>query len=320
MNFRPAFVMLSMTLALAACGEMPFGKSEPETPAHSGPPTVSPLDQPIQTSDEGRAVSTAEAATMNTAIFRARGNEPGWIVTAADKTAVLERQGAKSVGIPVRRMTYSRGVEFVGVMNGRPFSLNVQAGQCTDSMSGEKFPFTARVSANGQRMTGCAGPTDTMPKAQTTASAGTTTKRKAAPKAAAPAAPKAAETTPAATTATENKATEDKAADDKATDSTTATTPETTTGNSATSTGSATTGTTSGSTSATDSETTGSATTGSSTTGTESSGSNTGTTGTGTTSTGSTGSTSTGSGSTTTQSPAIPPLPPMPGQPLDSTE
>ena len=61
MNFRSAFAVLSMTVALTACGQLPFQQSEPEAPAHSGPPTVSPLDQPIETGAEAIPVSTAEA-------------------------------------------------------------------------------------------------------------------------------------------------------------------------------------------------------------------------------------------------------------------
>lgn len=200
MNFRPAFAALSMTLALAACGDLPFVNREPETPAHSGPPTVSPVDQPIETGEAGAAVSTAEATTMNTAIFRATGTEPFWAVTAGSDTAVYERPGQRSVGVGVRRITYARGVEFIGVMNGRPFTLNVQAGQCSDGMSDTKYPFTARLSTGGQRLTGCAGPTDAMPKAQVRASAGTPAPRRAAPAAPAAAprpAPTATETPPA---------------------------------------------------------------------------------------------------------------------------
>ena len=193
MNFRSAFAVLSMTVALTACGQLPFQQSEPEAPAHSGPPTVSPLDQPIETGAEAIPVSTAEASTMQTAMFRAAGN--GWVATASDKTAVLERAGAKSVGVTVRRMTYGRGVEFVGSMNGQVFSLNIRAAEC-DTGSG-KAPFSARLKVGSQSMTGCAAPTDTMPKAQVKAAS-------AAPKptaAAKPATPAAKPATPAATPA-----------------------------------------------------------------------------------------------------------------------
>lgn len=195
MNFRSAFAVLSMTVALTACGQLPFQQSEPEAPAHSGPPTVSPLDQPIETGAEAIPVSTAEASTMQTAMFRAAGN--GWVATASDKTAVLERAGAKSVGVTVRRMTYGRGVEFVGSMNGQVFSLNIRAAEC-DTGSG-KAPFSARLKVGSQSMTGCAAPTDTMPKAQVKA-ASAAPKPKAAAK---PATPAAKPATPASAPATE---------------------------------------------------------------------------------------------------------------------
>lgn len=194
MKFRSAFAALSITVALAACSEMPFQKSaEPEAPAHTGPPAVSPLDQPIETGAEGQAMSTADARTMATAMFRASGS--GWTVTAADKTAVYERPGAKSTAVTVRRITYARGVEFVGVMNGQVFSLNVSSAECAGG--GAEMPFSAKLRVGTQRLTGCAGPTDTMPKAAVRASSASP-KPKAVAKPAAPAAPPA-ETTPATT-------------------------------------------------------------------------------------------------------------------------
>lgn len=207
MKFRSAFAVLSMTVALAACGELPFQKAaEPEAPAHSGPPGVSPLEQPIETGTAGTAVATAEASTMNTAIFRAAG--AGWTVSAADKSAVYERPGQKSVGVTVRRMTYARGVEFIGNMNGAIFALNIQAAEC--DAGGQKAPFTAKLRVGSQRMTGCAVAADGMPKAQVKASSASPKPKAVAkpkPPAAKPAEPKPAvepekpvETTPAATT------------------------------------------------------------------------------------------------------------------------
>ncbi len=187
MTFRSAFAVLSMTVALTACGQLPFQQSEPEAPAHSGPPAVSPLDQPIETGADAIPVSTAEARTMSTAMFRAGGS--GWTVTAADKTAVYERPGAKSTAITVRRMTYGRGVEFIGTMNGQVFSLNIRAADC-DTGDG-KAPFSAALRVGSQRLAGCAVPTDTMPKAQVKASSAAP-KARAVPKAAAPAAKPAA--------------------------------------------------------------------------------------------------------------------------------
>lgn len=198
MKFRSAFAALSVTVALAACGELPFQKSDsasdaPAAPAHSGPPSVSPIEQPIETGSETIAVATAEARTMGTAIFRASG--AGWTVTAGDKLAVLERAGQRSVGVTVRRLTYGNGVEFAGVMNGAPFTLNVQATECRTA-DGKTQPFSARVRAGSQRMTGCAEAATEVPTPQVRA-ASSAPKPRSTPK---PAAPKPAEDKPAETT------------------------------------------------------------------------------------------------------------------------
>lgn len=194
MKFRSAFAVLSMTVALAACGELPFQKAaEPEAAGHTGPPGVSPLEQPIETGTEQKPVATAEASTMATAMFRAAGS--GWTVTAADKTAVYERPGAKSVGVTVRRMTYASGVEFIGNMNGQIFALNIRAQSCESG--DQKTPFTANLRVGSQRLAGCATPTGAMPKAQTRASSAAP-KPKTQPKPAAPAT-KPAESKPAET-------------------------------------------------------------------------------------------------------------------------
>lgn len=205
MKIRSAFAVLSMTVALTACGELPFQKTAetPAAPAHSGPPAVSPLEQPIETGAAGVPVAMAEASTLGTAMFRAVG--AGWTVTASDKTAVYERSGQKSLGITVRRMTYAKGVEFVGNMNGSVFSLNIRAERC--EAGGASTPFAARLKVGSQTLTGCAIPTETMPKAQVKASSAAP-KPKAAAKPAAPAAKPATTTepapatTPAATTVT----------------------------------------------------------------------------------------------------------------------
>lgn len=202
MKFRSAFAVLAMTAAVTACGQLPFQKTETaEAPAAEqpkGPPAVSPIDSPIETGAEGTPRATAEARTHGTSMFRAAG--AGWTVTANNSRAVYERSGAKSTAVSVRRMSYAGGTEFVGTMNGSVFSLNVQPGECK---SGDAtLPFSAKLRVGTQRLNGCATATDTMPKAQVTASsAAPKPKSTAKPKAAAaPAAKPAATETPASTT------------------------------------------------------------------------------------------------------------------------
>lgn len=161
MTPRLALIAL-MTLPLAACEgvNLPtIGGAEPEVQGHQGPPGVSPLEQPIETGAEARPVSTAEAATYNTAAFSARGNEPFWAVDVAGSTAIYKTPDNQN-GRPIRvnRLNFAQGVEYVGVHSGRPFVLNIRAAACQDSMSGDRFPFTARLTVSGRTEAGCAGP------------------------------------------------------------------------------------------------------------------------------------------------------------------
>lgn len=212
MTPRLALIAL-MTLPLAACEgvNLPtIGGAEPQVQGHKGPPGVSPLEQPIETGAEARPVSTAEAATYNTPAFSARGNEPFWAVDVAGSTAIYKTpDNQKGRPIRVNRLAFAQGVEYVGVHAGRPFVLNVRAAACEDSMSGQDFPFTARLTVSGKSETGCAGPA-TAEVAQAVAATkapapaaprqATTARRPAATRPApTPAAPTPAASTPAAT-------------------------------------------------------------------------------------------------------------------------
>lgn len=164
MSPRLALIAL-LTLPLAACegtglpGMGADDAAEPQVQGHQGPPGVSPLEQPIEIGAEGRAVATAEASTLNTAAFSARGNEPFWAVDASGGTAIYKTPGnQKGRAVRVNRLTFAEGVEYVGVLDGSPFVLTVRGTPCQDSMSGERFPMTARLKVGGRTNGGCAAP------------------------------------------------------------------------------------------------------------------------------------------------------------------
>lgn len=160
MSLRYAFLAL-VTLPLAACDGVSLrGDGQPDVAAHSGPPAISPLEVPIETgTGTARQVATADAATMNTAAFSARGNEPFWAVDVAGRTALYKTpQNQKGRAVRVKRLTFAEGVEYVGSYAGRPFALTVRSGRCQDSMSGERFSMTAMLKVSGRSMQGCAGP------------------------------------------------------------------------------------------------------------------------------------------------------------------
>lgn len=235
MTPRLAFIAL-MTLPLAACdgANLPgLGGAQPQVQGHQGPPGVSPLEQPIETGAEVRPVSTAEAATYNTAAFSARGNEPFWAVDVAGSTAIYKTpDNQRGRPIRVNRLNFAQGVEYVGVHAGRPFVLNIRATECQDSMSGQDFPFTARLTVSGSSNTGCAGPATaevaqavaaTRAPAPSAPRATATTRRPAATR---PAAAASAQETPAPAAAT-TPAAQDQAAPATATPQATSPAPST---------------------------------------------------------------------------------------------
>lgn len=196
MSSRFALVAL-MSLTLAACEGtgLPGMSAKDATPAeqgHKGPPKVSPLEAPIETGGEIGAVATADARTLNVTAFSARGNEPFWSVDVAGRTALYKTpDNQKGRAVRVDRLTFAGGVEYVGVLNGKPFALTIRGRDCTDDMSGQKFPMLAELKVSSRRNTGCAAP-----------AAPEVAQAVAAIKAPAPAAPKAtaaAKPKPAAT-------------------------------------------------------------------------------------------------------------------------
>lgn len=236
MSSRLALVAL-MILPLAACEGTGFNlnpDAQAEAPATPRAPAVSPLEQPIETGGGSRPVSTAERVTYNTQAFTARGNEPFWSVDVAGSTAIYKTpENQRGQAIRVERLTFAKGVEYIGVRGGRPFALNIRGTECRDSMSGERFPMTAVLTTGGKREEGCAGPASAevaQAVAATRAPApaqpkAATPKRRSAPKPAArPAAAPAAASTAAASTAA---ATASTATESPAESSTPAATPAT---------------------------------------------------------------------------------------------
>ncbi len=176
MKLRLALVLLP--LALAACDEqamkdlrMPWDKPLDATPAAAATPpadpmktplvapAVSPKDVPIEAAGEQKAVSTAEAETLNVTAFVARGNEPFWRIDVSGNTAKYQTpDNQKGRNIAVNRLVYASGVEYIGVLDGVPFSLNINGKDYVDDMSGEKFPMSAALRIGARHSNGCASP------------------------------------------------------------------------------------------------------------------------------------------------------------------
>lgn len=171
-RLSPRFALLALiSLPLAACDSAAMtdlrrnigleqAEAEPEVPEGPRPPAISPLVQPIETGGAApRPVSTVEPLTYRNAAFVAGGNEPFWNVQISGDTATYRTpENQEGRQIQVNRLTFASGVEYIGVLNGQPFVVNLRTGRCRDDMSGERLPLTARLTVSGQTQTGCGAP------------------------------------------------------------------------------------------------------------------------------------------------------------------
>ena len=156
------FALLALPLALAACDQMqdfrmpwdpppaPVAPAEPAPPSIPEPTGASPTVQPLEVEGRTAKVSTAEAETLAVTNLTAAGE--GWTASVTGSTARFQPTGASASTIEVRRIPYSGGVEYIGVLGGQPFVLRVNAQDCG------KQPLTATIRARGNTLSGCAAP------------------------------------------------------------------------------------------------------------------------------------------------------------------
>lgn len=188
MTLRRLLPLLILPLALAACdgARMPWEEAAPEVPAVTGPPAVSPLENPIEVAGAPRvAVATAEARTLNETAFVVEGPGNAWRVEVAGDRARYLRPGAREAAVTVRRLVYARGVEYVGRLGDAPFALTVLGDPCKIAGMERAWPLTARLKAGGRTVEGCAAPAAGAP-ARTFTVAPPAPARSAAPAAKAP--------------------------------------------------------------------------------------------------------------------------------------
>ena len=92
----------------------------------------------------------AEAETLAVTDLTASGE--GWTASVKGTTARFEPAGGKAANVTVRRIPYSGGIEYIGVLGGQPFVLRVNAQDCGGQ------PMTATLRASGNTLSGCAAP------------------------------------------------------------------------------------------------------------------------------------------------------------------
>lgn len=140
-------------VALTACQpSAPPPESPPEASSSPGAGDTAPAQPSGQAADE-----PAPAAAS---VYRARGNEPGWLASIDGNQFTLDaRYGELQVSGPVPDIAPeadgSRSWE--PAIEGYRVTLATSPGPCHDSMSGMVYPDRATLELDGESLSGCAG-------------------------------------------------------------------------------------------------------------------------------------------------------------------
>lgn len=94
--------------------------------------------------------------------FRAQGNEPGWNLLISDDRCVWETDYGQTshdiTGVDCERD--GETLRYRATVDGDEWEVRLSPEPCADDMSGEPYPWQAIISWRGQKLRGCAEPTD----------------------------------------------------------------------------------------------------------------------------------------------------------------
>lgn len=149
--FATALIAGLTSAALAAC--------QPQSP--DGSAAQAPADAPPPAASTAAAVPDAFQGEM-----LARGTEPFWLVRIGGDTLTLERPDFEPVIAPNPGavMEGQAAVWRATTADGRPMSVTLRQGACSDGMSDLRYDYVAEVSLAGETLKGCAGKADAMPR------------------------------------------------------------------------------------------------------------------------------------------------------------
>lgn len=151
---RVAFALFAGVL-LAACST----PAPPATPPDSVPDSDSARVQAqVDTYFEGSR-RVWEAARDRGVLFRAVGQEPGWVLEIAERTMTLiMNYGADTLAFPVPQPAPdpdTRVVAYHARTQAHDLHVSIREEPCSDTMSGERFSVTVQLVLNDTTYAGC---------------------------------------------------------------------------------------------------------------------------------------------------------------------
>jgi putative lipoprotein len=112
---------------------------------------------------EDRPRSLREDAKLRGVSFRATGNEPGWLleITRGGDTVLVTDWGKTRSAFPTTEPVTDPATgrtEYRAAGGGRALTIVLEARDCRDNMSGERFPTTVTVRLDRDVLRGCGTP------------------------------------------------------------------------------------------------------------------------------------------------------------------
>jgi putative lipoprotein len=90
-------------------------------------------------------------------VWRASGNEPGWVLAAGGDKVTLKQPGKPDVNVPYTPFTQQGGLAlFEATTEAGSLSVRLENTLCRDTMADAVFSWSATVTRNGQALKGCA--------------------------------------------------------------------------------------------------------------------------------------------------------------------
>jgi uncharacterized membrane protein len=148
-------------LLLAGCGSPGPPHADDQPDSTTTPPAAS---QDVYFEGSQRVW---EAARDRGVIFRAVGQEPGWVLEVEDsRITLVTNYGADEVVTPVPEPVVdaaSRTTAWHVVTETNDLRIEARAQSCADTMSEERFSMTVTVTLNGTTHHGCGRMLDRLP-------------------------------------------------------------------------------------------------------------------------------------------------------------
>ncbi len=150
---RRILLLLLPVSMLAGC------QRSAEPPAPPEPPSSLPSDAAVQDAAPNEATA-ADPVPAQARLYRARGNEPGWLATVDGESFVLSARYGElqlSGAVPEAVVQPDGGRSYAASIDGHDVVLAIAPGPCRDSMSGMTYPDRATLELDGESLSGCAG-------------------------------------------------------------------------------------------------------------------------------------------------------------------